>query len=239
MELITMKNTIILLVIIVLVTSVSGQTPVTGQDNYLQQKNLSANEVKSAPSKINILYSLILPGAGQWAMGHKRSAKIFMGTEFVLWAGFLGSHAYSNTIQENYQSYATVHAGVNSTQKDEQYWINIGSSGNIFEFNEGQLRNRNLRGVYTENSLNYWQWDSDDSREIYNDLRVQEHTWEQRATFIVGAFVLNRIVSSVDVIRLIRKEKKQIDNQMSSLSFGYKSEKYGTGFFKLNLKIDW
>jgi hypothetical protein len=70
-------------------------------------------------------------------------------------------------------------------------------------------------------------------------MRVQEHNWEQRATFIVGAFVLNRIVSSVDVIRLIRKEKKEIDNQMSSLSFRYKSEKYGSGFFNLNLMVNW
>jgi hypothetical protein len=236
---IPMKNTTILLIIILLISSSIAQLPMAGSDNFIQDEEKNVSELKSAPGKINILYSLILPGAGQWAMGHKSRAKIFMGTEFVLWAGFLGSHAYSNTIQQNYHSYATVHAGVYSAQKDEQYWIDIGSSNNIFEFNEDQLRNRNLKGVYTENSLNYWQWDSDNNQDIYNDMRVQEHNWEQRATFIVGAFVLNRIVSSVDVIRLIRKEKKEIDNQMSSLSFRYKSEKYGSGFFNLNLMVNW
>jgi hypothetical protein len=233
-------NKVLIAIIIFLITSMSlAQSPGPGSAVFNNDDEEMQIEEKSAPSKISILYSLILPGAGQWVMGYKTRAKFFMGTEFVLWAGFIGSHTYSNIIQDNYQSYATVHAGVNSAQKEEQYWIDIGSSNNIYSFNESQLRGRNLRGVYTENTLNYWQWDSEDSRDEYNNLRVQEHSWEQRATFIVGAFILNRIVSSVDVIRLIRRESKAAEARMSSLSFNYKTEKYGSGFFNLSLNVSW
>lgn len=234
-----MRKTI-LLVIISLVSLTAAQVPESGSENFFQDEQPQEQHIKTPSGKVNVLYSLILPGAGQWAMGYKTRAKFFMGTEFLLWAGFIGSHAYSNVIQDNYQSYATVHAGVNSHQKNEQFWIDIGSSDNIFSFNEQQLRERNLRGAYNETSQNYWQWDSNDSRSYYNDLRVQEHNWEQRATFVVGAFILNRIISTVDVIRLIRKENKAYEGAMSSLMFKYKTDKKtGAGFLNLNLTVNW
>ena len=234
-----MRNMFVL-AIISLVSLAAAQVPETGSENYFQDEPRQEQQIKTPSGKVNVLYSLILPGAGQWAMGYKTRAKFFMGTEFLLWAGFIGSHAYSNVVQDNYQSYATVHAGVNSHQKNEQFWIDIGSSDNIFSFNEQQLRERNLRGAYNETSQNYWQWDSNDSRSYYNDLRVQEHNWEQRATFVVGAFILNRIVSTVDVIRLIRKENKAYEGAMSSLMFKYKTDKKtGSGFLNLNLTVSW
>ena len=115
-----MRNTIVL-VIIVLVSLAVAQTPETGSENFFQDEQLQEQNIKPPSGKVNVLYSLILPGAGQWAMGYKTRAKFFMGTEFLLWAGFIGSHAYSNVIQDNYQSYATVHAGVSSHQKNEQF----------------------------------------------------------------------------------------------------------------------
>ena len=218
--------------------SLSQQVPVWSIETQPQDEMEKAE--KKAPSRTkNILYSLILPGAGQWSMGYKGRAKFFMGTEFLLWVGYFGTQSYANVIQRDYHSYSSVHAGVNTAQKDEQYWIDIGSADNIYTFNEQRLRDRNKEALYPEAATYYWQWDSKDSRKYYNNLRVKEHNWERRATFVVGAFVLNRLVSAIDVVRIIRKENKKLDNKMSHLHFNYKTTHTGAGVLNLNLSLNW
>lgn len=208
--------------------------------NGTQLQDEMENAQKKTPSKTkNILYSLILPGAGQWSMGYKGRAKFFMGTEFLLWVGYFGTQSYANVIQRDYHGYASVHAGVNTAQKDEQYWIDIGSSDNIYAFNEQRLRDRNKDALYPEAADYYWQWDSKESRGYYNNLRVKEHNWERRATFVVGAFVLNRLVSAIDVVRIVRKENKNQDKQMSHLHFNYKTTQTGAGVLNLNFSLNW
>jgi len=218
--------------------SLAQQSP-QGSGDLRTQNEMEKSERETPSRTKNILYSLILPGAGQWAMGYKGRAKFFMGTEFLLWVGYFGTQSYANVIQRDYHSYASVHAGVNTAQKDEQYWIDIGSADNIYDFNEQRLRDRNKEALYPEGAINYWQWDSKDSRRYYNNLRVKEHNWERRATFVVGAFVLNRLVSAIDVVRIIRKENKSQKNQTSHLHFNYKTTPTGAGVVNLNLTMNW
>ncbi len=172
----------------------------SGKGDHSSSNKIEVGSSSHSKTK-NILFSLVLPGAGQWAMGAKNRAQFFLGTEMILWMGFFGANAYADILQRNYQSYAAVHAGATIQNKDKQYWIDVGSADNIFEFNEQQLRQRDLKAIYPEEDFYYWQWDSREHQRYYNKLRVQEHDWERRATFIVGAFILNRVVSAVDVLR--------------------------------------
>jgi hypothetical protein len=234
-----MKVFIILLILISFSISMSRSPAVFTESKIGQAEETTVLNTANGSKTKYVLFSLILPGAGQWAMGEKNRAKFFLGSEFLLWMGYIGSNAYADVIQKNYQSYAAVHAGSNSQDKSEQYWIDIGSAENLYAFNEQQLRNRNLKAVYPESPANYWQWDSEGNQRYYNHLRVQEHDWERRATFIVGAFILNRVVSAIDIIRLIHKDKKQPSEQMSSLSLFYHSSKYHDERLQLNLTISW
>ena len=234
-----MRMKIILSVLLISISFSLAQQSAQYPGNIFQQGESDTLKKKSRSRAKSVLYSLIIPGAGQWSMGYKGRAKFFMGAEFLLWVGYFGTNAYANVIQDNYQSYAAVHAGSSSLNKDEQYWIDIGSSDNIYAFNEQRLRDRNKKALYSENAANYWQWETKESRKYYNNLRVQEHDWERRATFIVGAFVLNRVVSAIDVIRIIRKENKKAENQMSRLNFNYKATNTGAGVFNLNFTMKW
>jgi hypothetical protein len=234
-----MQVKIVLIVLMISFSFSMAQPVAPNTAGIFQGSQVDTVQKKSGSRTKSVLYSLILPGAGQWSLGYKGRAKFFMGAEVLLWVGYFGTQSYANVIQDNYQSYAAVHAGTNSMNKAEQYWIDIGSSDNIYAFNEQRLRDRNKDALYSENPTNYWQWDNRESRKYYNNLRVQEHDWERRATFIVGAFILNRVVSAIDVIRLIRKEKKQTENQMSRLNFNYKTTKTGAGMFNLRFTMKW
>ncbi|NOX38702.1 MAG: hypothetical protein GXO78_14325 [Calditrichaeota bacterium] len=166
-----------------------------------------------------ILLSLILPGAGEWSLGHRRMAKIFLGAEVALWAGYFGSLAYAEVLRRDYQTFAALHAGVNPAGKDDQYWIDIGNANNIYDFNEKRLVQRNLDAVYMNTREYYWQWDAEENRYRYVDLRLKQHRWKRRATFVIGGMILNRILSTVDVIRIIRKEKKERETGRRAMLF--------------------
>jgi hypothetical protein len=230
----------LIFVFIFLFSLAEAQTSLKFSRNALQSSDKdTVLEKKSGSTAKYILYSLILPGTGQWSIGEKDRAKFFLGTEFLLWVGYFGTSAYANIIRDNYRGFATLHAEVNSDNKKEQYWIDIGSSDNIYQFNEQRLRERNIAATYPENEENFWQWDSRESLKKYNGMRVKEHDWEQRATFIVGAFVLNRLISVVDVIRLIRKQNSTSRTKHSNLYFDYKRGQAGSGYFRLNFKLRW
>jgi hypothetical protein len=227
-----------LLILFFVISSLSAQIPMKFSGNLLENNNTKINKGTVPGSRIKyILYSLLLPGAGQWAMGNHNRAKFFVGAEALLWIGYFGSHAYANMAQDDYKSYAALHANLNSRDKSEQYWIDIGSSVNMYNFNQKRLRERDLKGTYPENDKYFWQWDSEQNIEKYNTLRVKEYNWEKRTTYVVGALILNRLISAIDVIRLIGKEKRESQNRSSMLYFDYRSNKINLGFYQLNFKI--
>ncbi len=156
-----------------------------------------------------VLLSLLIPGAGEWYLGHRKAAKIFLGAELALWAGYLGSLAYADVLKKDYQTFAALHAGVDPVGKNEQYWIDIGNANNIYDLNEKRLVQRNLEAVYTNIGEFYWQWDSESHRYRYVDLRLKQHSWRRTATFMIGGMILNRILSTMDVVRILRKGKRE------------------------------
>lgn len=83
-----------------------------------------------------VFLSLILPGAGEYFLGYKKNAKIFFGTELLIWAGYLGAQAYIDVLENDYKTFAAVHANVNTRHKSEQFWIDLGNADHIFSFNE-------------------------------------------------------------------------------------------------------
>jgi hypothetical protein len=56
---------------------------------------------------------------------------------------------------------------------------------------------------------------------------------------VVSGFILNRLVSAVDVLRLIRQEKRALEQRMSRLYFDYNKDQSGSDVFRLNLAVRW
>ncbi len=186
-----------------------------------------------------VFLSLLIPGAGELFMGESKMAKIFFGTDLLLWAGYFGTQAYVDVLGNDFRTFATVHADVDASDKEEQYWIEIGSAGNIYEYNEQKRVDRRLNETLPENDKFSWQWDSQQNREKYNELRVKQHDWERRATFLISGLILNRLISAIDVVRLIRKDEKSEKKQKSSLYFNYLDDVRHGETMSLNLQMRW
>ncbi len=189
---------------------------------YSNQNNgLSPDAPKSGGKAGNIFLSMLLPGAGEWAMGHKSAAKIFLGSEIALWLGYLGNQSYVGILQDDLEAFAALHAGVNSAGKGDQYWIDVGIANNLSSFNSDRLLERDIDATYAETPENQWQWDSEDNRRAFVSKRFKRLDWKRRGNFIVGTIVLNHIVSAVDVIRLIRKDRSHSQARHSKMQIKY------------------
>lgn len=186
-----------------------------------------------------VFMSLILPGSGEWFMGNRNTAKFFFGTEFLLWTGYFAANAYVDVLKQDFTAFAAVHAGVSPSGKEDQYWIDIGSSENIYKFNEQKRVERDLAGTYSETERYYWQWDSRENRFRYTDLRLKQHDWKRRVTFVVSGLVLNRLISAIDVIRMIRKTKREEESRSSFLYLNYRENPVHGTVYSLNMTLRW
>lgn len=204
--------------------------PVLGLENrFGQHSALPVNSAQEADPQQSsgggkfkyVLMSLVLPGSGEWAMGRKTLGKVFIGVDALFWIGYFSSKHYVNILQSDMEAYAALHAGVNSAGKDGQYWIDVASYPSIYRFNEAKLRERDLAATYPEGAGYDWIWDSEENRVEYAEKRFDRLDWKRRTDVLIGALILNRLVSAVDVIRLIKKSNSANPERQSYLNVNY------------------
>ena len=158
------------------------------------------------PSKAGaFLFSLILPGSGEYYAGSRKMAAIFLGSEAMLWSVFFAFRTYGNWKEDDYQKLAVAHAGVDAWGKDYDYYIAVENYDTIYEYNQAKLKERNLRDMYPEDEAHHWDWDSETSRKRFKELRIASDGAFRNAIYVVGVIVVNHIVSGIDALRLARK----------------------------------
>lgn len=235
-----MKYRIAVLIYLLLISLGAAQvTPEFASRNLWQNNEASASGSKGGSRGKYVLLSLLVPGAGQWFMGQRTRAKFFLGTEIALWAGYWGVTSYTSVLKKDFMAYAAAYAQVNTVSKPDKYWAAIGTADDIYSYNEKQRVERNLAGTYPENDAYYWQWDASENRYKYNELRIKQHDWERRATFMISGFILNRLISAVDVVRIIRKQNREAREQQSRLFFDYRDDRLAGETFRLNFVMAW
>jgi len=171
-----------------------------------QDKEMSPEQtIRKGPSKGKaFFFSLALPGMGQLYTGNLKSAKIFWGTEALLWITYGSFRAYGSQKRSDYKAFAAAHAGVNTSGKDHDYFVAVENYMSIRDYNNAKLQQRNVDAMYPENSIYFWQWDKEESRETFESLRVSSDRAFDRAVIVVGCVVINHIISAIDGLREAR-----------------------------------
>ncbi len=168
--------------------------------------SVSANpfpEQKKSPA-VAVLYSLILPGMGELYADAFDEGKYSLIAEGGLWLTYFSFRQYGTWIQRDARNFASARAGSQNTNKDDQYFVNLGNFNDVYEYNEKQLRDRELNKVYDVNSGYYWKWDTDESRREYRAMRVSSERVLNNSQFIIATIVVNRIISAINAARLTR-----------------------------------
>jgi hypothetical protein len=203
-------NKVILLITLLAFTAFS-QTPkdINSARNEIKQNIISGTDgsipVQQDFAKKNvglaIIYSLILPGMGELYAGNYTTGKYFTIAEGALWGTFIGMNVYSKWKKNAYHSFAASNGGVNVAGKTDDYYATIGSYLDINEYNDDMARNGEFDKMYNTEQY-YWKWSSTD-RINYRAMWVSGEHATNNLRFVVGAMLINRLISSINAVRLV------------------------------------
>lgn len=160
---------------------------------YRLQESVESPEEKSVVLAAGL--SLILPGMGELYAENFGTGKYFLIADGVLWLTYTGLSLNSGWVQDDADIYVTQHAGASLAGKDDQFRVDVGNYLTVQEYNEAKLRAREYSKLY-DPAVYYWSWDSDPNRNEYRDLRISSDELERSATFVLGALVVNRLISA-------------------------------------------
>jgi hypothetical protein len=141
--------------------------------------------------------SLLVPGWGEYKLGLKKEASMFLITDLLMIGTAAGLNYYSGVRTDEFKDYAELYAGVNASGKSENYWIHISNYDNTLEYNE----QKNIYRYYVEryeDEDDQWDWVSDEKRDRYNDIRVSAENADTWFYYTAGGIALNHFLSALN-----------------------------------------
>jgi len=174
---------------------------------------MQAPEASSAPISTGraVLYSLLLPGLGDYKLGHKQRAVVFFGIEAAIWTTFVVSRIEGAAREEDYEEFAVRFAGVERMNHSDDFYAIIRDYDSWEEYAadvkmEGRYElypdvgSEALERYFAQNRVtDYepWLWQSLDKKVEFQVLRSSSKTAYRRATFALAAAAANRVVSAI------------------------------------------
>lgn len=170
-----------------------------------------------------IIYSLLLPGMGELYAESYDSGIYFTIADGVLWGTFIGMNVYGNWQKDRYISYAQANAGITTENKDDDYYATIGEYSSIEKYNDEKAFEGSFGEMYNTQQY-YWKWSATEDRKSYRSLWVSSEQTFNDVRFVVGALILNRVVSAINAVRLVSKYNNRLNEEVGwDVSFGVKS----------------
>jgi len=195
-----MKTTILAFVLALALQGAFAQGSIASAERAsFRPELLELQETVSSPGEKSVVLaaglSLILPGMGELYADNFGTGKYFLIADGVLWLTYAGLNLSSGWVQDDADVYMTQHAGASVEGKDDQFRVDVGNYLTVQEYNEAKLRAREYSKLY-DPVVYYWNWDSNPNRNEYRDLRITSDELERNATFVLGALVVNRLISA-------------------------------------------
>ena len=162
---------------------------------------------------------------------NKRSNAILI-TEAVIWLGLFLSNDFSGSYKDNYENYGSRYAGVDWSNKSDLYAAHVGNYNSTTEYNETmcELHLSFCNEYLYLDSNQTWDWSDNKSLRLrYDKMRNKSEQLDKLSVLMIGALVLNRIISTFDII-LIKK------NHNSGFNFNSYNRSDEAGL-KLNYKF--
>jgi hypothetical protein len=169
-----------------------------------------------------MLYSLILPGMGQWYSDSKGAAKLYFTIEAGLWSYFLVSKAQEGILRTGYTAFAAGNANTNPSGAPDQYFKDLGqfySSDSANEWIRRQAReqypnDRAAQNDYISSRLytgdRTWYWKSEAAWITYRDQRVRSLEAGHRASYAIGWAIVHHVLSALDAARVASKHNRNL-----------------------------
>ena len=156
------------------------------------------------------LRSLVLPGWGELALGHKKRGITFLLAEGALWGTFAAFKIYGHWREQDYIRFAYERASVKPGSKEQSYFFHVSNYRTIYEYNEEMRRFRRYEDVYPDDDEHFWEWKSDSDRRRFDRLRLSSQLAFRNATLTVGAVLINHLLSAVDAVWMAHRDRSKL-----------------------------
>ena len=194
------------------------QNMISGNSNSIPVKE----EFSRKSVVLAVAYSLLLPGMGELYGGNYSSGMYFTIADGIFWGTYIGMNQYSNWQKDRYHSFAASNGGVNTAGKDDGYFTNIGIYTDINEYNDDMARSGDFNKMYNT-ELDYWKWTGSD-RIAYRTMWTAGEQAHNNLRFVVGALILNRVVSAINAARIVAAYNKNASQELGwNISAGVSS----------------
>ncbi|MDY0111843.1 MAG: hypothetical protein RBR57_02860 [Candidatus Syntrophosphaera sp.] len=168
--------------------------------------------------------SAILPGTGELALGKTTRGAIMLSTDILVWTSFFALEKEKDNLTDTYKQYAVVYAGAKSGMP-ESYYQNLQNYISSDDFNRyEELFARNYYLIYSYNPEGYeeyilantysdeesWSWQNQTYQDHYKKLRRRTQKAKIYQNLSIGALVLNRVVSVIDISLINKKTNRPL-----------------------------
>ncbi|MEE9431136.1 MAG: hypothetical protein V3V16_08855 [Melioribacteraceae bacterium] len=167
-----------------------------------------------------VLYSLLLPGMGEFYADNYSTGQYFTIADAVAWSFVTGYSIYGNNQQDDYKAYAKTFGGVNVEDKEPEFFADISAYENIELFNTEKELNRQFDKTY-DVQTHTWDWQNAAQRKEYRAMWTDSEGAFNNVRFAVGALIVNRIISAISAVRSVSAYNKREENNVSwNINFG-------------------
>jgi hypothetical protein len=153
--------------------------------------------------------SLLVPGWGQRYAGRTTSATRFLTAELGLWGGYFALHRLEEVRQDNYQAQAAEHARARPQGKDGRFFDDLGFYESALQHNLfARYEDGPDAELYAEGPEFFWEWDREESRLRYRELRNASEWAGRQALYATGLVVVNHLLAAIHAARSVGGERK-------------------------------
>ena len=188
-----MRNNISIILILILLSS------------YLFSQQIEEKTYTVNQTRLYVLKSLALPGWGEHSLGKHKRGYLFNSTELTGWLSYAVFTLYNKQTRDDMKAFASDHAGVEVSGKNNQYWTDIGNYMDIHDYNDQKTRYRQVDLIYTDEDK-FWAWDSQNNKKKFDNMRLNSRIAKRNASMVLSALVLNRLLSVIDIATLTRNK---------------------------------
>jgi hypothetical protein len=214
---------------------------------------LAANEYQSPEpvsglqplsAKRAILYSLLLPGLGDYYAGHKTRATTFFMVDAGIWISYGVMKSQSSRREDAFQEMAVRYAGVSVTGLSDDYYSTIGQYNTHREY-EAEFKKEHridiwpdvgyetMEQYYIENRVTdfeEWAWQSDEHRQDFRELRSSSRLSDRRAGYMFALAAANRVIAALFSYHAVKTFNDGLEMQTGGyrLDFSPPSKDYAT-----------
>ena len=205
----------------------------------MQKLNMDVYQFKSKSTKRGFLYSLVVPGAGEFYAGSKIKAVLFFGLEAGFWTGYFSYHKKGKNKEKEFLNFADAHWNVQaySDSLANHYAVPIDSSTGIVVDTPGvyyvgsdsivlshsihpvagQPVDRNQQYYEEIGKYDQFRFGWDDfagalltaNRNIYLNLRHDSNSLLDKANRFVMFSIANHLLSAFDAAISVRHYNRQ------------------------------